>query len=199
MTDTSGSTNTSVAMSDAILIHTLQRALQEIKGAVCGEKNPNWMDDHHVITSRNWIADICDTMLALKRRAPEPAGRLIEDDDGAPVSQAAHDVIAERSRQITAEGWTPEHDDEHEDMSLAQAAACYASSTKMGSELRRDEFAPLESEVPVPVFWPISWSVNWWKPKDYRRDLVRAAAMLIAEIERIDRLQPPTKEPKHGD
>jgi hypothetical protein len=27
----------------------------------------------------------------------------------------------------------------------------------------------------------------WWKPKDRRRDLVRAAALIIAEIERLDR------------
>jgi hypothetical protein len=33
--------------------------------------------------------------------------------------------------------------------------------------------------------WP--WSVQWWKPKDRRRDLVRAGALIVAEIERLDR------------
>jgi len=33
--------------------------------------------------------------------------------------------------------------------------------------------------------WP--WNMVWWKPKNYRRDLVKAAALLVAEIERLDR------------
>ena len=31
------------------------------------------------------------------------------------------------------------------------------------------------------------WSKDWWKPKDKRRDLIRAAALIVAEIERLDR------------
>ncbi|MBV6066532.1 hypothetical protein KUT85_30115, partial [Pseudomonas aeruginosa] len=34
-------------------------------------------------------------------------------DQAGQVPQAWLDVQAERRRQITAEGWTPEHDDEH--------------------------------------------------------------------------------------
>ena len=49
---------------------------------------------------------------------------------GAPVAQnttqAEHDVLAERRRQVEAEGWTPEHDDAHDDGSLALAGAAYA-------------------------------------------------------------------------
>src|SRR5690606_39870520 len=41
---------------------------------------------------------------------------------------AARDVLAERRRQIEAEGWTPEHDDEHSTQELAFAAACYATA-----------------------------------------------------------------------
>jgi hypothetical protein len=33
--------------------------------------------------------------------------------------------------------------------------------------------------------WP--WHDDWWKPKDRRRDLIRAAALIVAEIERLDR------------
>ena len=75
------------------------------------------------------------------------------------------EIEAERRRQIDVEGWTPEHDDQHADGSLAQAAACYA----IGS----------------PLYWP--WDCKWWKPKGERRDLVRAAALIVAEIERLDR------------
>lgn len=40
--------------------------------------------------------------------------------------------------------------------------------------------APLEP-------WP--WEAQWWKCAHPRRTLVKAAALLIAEIERLDRLE----------
>jgi hypothetical protein len=39
----------------------------------------------------------------------------------------------------------------------------------------------------VNSLWPSKWAEHWFKPKDPRRDLVRAAALCIAEIERLDR------------
>lgn len=33
--------------------------------------------------------------------------------------------------------------------------------------------------------WP--WDQSWFKPKDRRRDLVRAGALIVAEIDRLDR------------
>jgi hypothetical protein len=33
--------------------------------------------------------------------------------------------------------------------------------------------------------WP--WDLKWWKPTTPRRDLVKAAALIVAEIERLDR------------
>jgi hypothetical protein len=83
-------------------------------------------------------------------------------------SKAVRDVIDERQRQKDVEGWTPEHDDDHANGEMARAAACYAIGRR------------------VRTFWP--WSEKWWKPKDRRRDLVRAGALIIAEIERFDRL-----------
>lgn len=88
-------------------------------------------------------------------------------------SQAVLDVAAERRRQIEAEGWTPEHDDEHGRGEMALAASCYAG--------------PRPPEGMCPGHWP--WKAEWWKPKDRRSDLVRAAALLLAEIERLDRAQ----------
>jgi hypothetical protein len=43
----------------------------------------------------------------------------------APTA-AVTDVMAERRRQVEQEGWTPGHDDTHDDGSLALAAVCYA-------------------------------------------------------------------------
>lgn len=88
------------------------------------------------------------------------------------MTKAAQDVLAERRRQIEAEGWTPEHDDAYGGPDLAAAAACYA----IGSDEIAYKGRPL---------WP--WKENWWKPSGYRRDLVKAGALILAEIERLDR------------
>lgn len=87
---------------------------------------------------------------------------------GAPG--AAGLIAAERKRQIDAEGWTAEHDDRHEFGELALAAACYALTHRW-----RRAF--------VWRIWP--WSVNNFKPKDRITDLVRAGALIAAEIDRL--------------
>lgn len=90
------------------------------------------------------------------------------------LTDAARDVLAERQRQIEQKGWTPEHDDQHREYTLSGAAACYAAHT-----LAYPEGDP-------PSFWPFHQS--WWKPsEDIRRNWIKAAALLLAEIERHDR------------
>ncbi|WP_329039629.1 hypothetical protein PCP38_00355 [Pseudomonas aeruginosa] len=118
---------------------------------------------------------------------PECGGRydlVAEANITAPagqVPQAWLDVQAERRRQITAEGWTPEHDDEHDNGEMARAAACYALA---GSSAPNDGTAALL----VSLAWP--WDEQWWKPTTTRRDLVKACALGLAEIERLDRAAP---------
>ncbi|AGR46356.1 hypothetical protein [Pseudomonas aeruginosa] len=97
---------------------------------------------------------------------------------GKEVPQAWHDVQAERRRQIEAEGWTPEHDDAHSHGQMARAAACYALA---GSSAPNDGTAALL----VSLAWP--WDEQWWKPSTARRDMVKACALALAEIERLDR------------
>ncbi len=97
---------------------------------------------------------------------------------GKSVPQAWLDVLAERRRQVEAEGWTPEHDDEHDNGEMARAAACYALA---GSSAPNDGTAALL----VSLAWP--WDEQWWKPSTARRDLVKACALALAEIERLDR------------
>lgn len=96
------------------------------------------------------------------------------------LTKAASDVLAERARQINVEGWTPEHDDEHGDGAMAVAAACYALADRAR--------ALIIGTVNIVGLWQwTGWSEQWFKPKDKRRNLVRAAALLLAEIERMDR------------
>ena len=101
--------------------------------------------------------------------------------------QIIAEVAAERERQITQEGWTAEHDDRHDRGELAMAAAAYAETSAIFSGGK-----PLDPSWPYPAIWP--WDQTWWKPKNPRRDLVRAAALIVAEIERLDRQSPPTKD-----
>lgn len=89
----------------------------------------------------------------------------------AKLTQAATDVLAERQRQINAEGWTPEHDDCNRHRELAFAGACYAIASP-------DGFSDI-------VQWP--WQQEWWKPSTPRRNLIKAGALILAEIERLDR------------
>lgn len=103
------------------------------------------------------------------------------------MSQAARDLLAERVRQITHEGWTPEHDDEHDDGSMAQAAGCYALAAAGYYTDASGEIESPESD------WP--WDEQWWKPTTPRRMLVKAGGLILAEIERIDR----TAAPAHGE
>lgn len=88
------------------------------------------------------------------------------------------EIAAERQRQSDAEGYATEHDDEHTDGAIARAACAYAIHTTLPNATYEKHGAP--------AFWP--WQPEAWKPKDKRRDLIRAAALLVAEIERLDRL-----------
>jgi hypothetical protein len=102
-------------------------------------------------------------------------------------SQAALDVLMERDRQVASEGWTAEHDDEHKDGEIAAAAATYAFAASF-SEFRRKRITGINSitnSIALREMWP--WAEKWWKSTDRRRDLVKAGALIIAEIERLDR------------
>jgi hypothetical protein len=111
--------------------------------------------------------------------APRILRAVAAESAAAPAeqTQAARDVLAERRRQVEQEGWKPEHDDQYERHELSLAAGCYL----------------LAGDGPhsgAPASWP--WEQFWWKPADDRRNLVKAAALILADIERIDR-QPATQ------
>ena len=95
------------------------------------------------------------------------------------------DVLAERTRQVMVKRWTPSHDDTHDAGELAAAGSCYALSAAviLNPYTQGDG---VEESTP-PYAWP--WRAEDWKINraDPRRALVKAAALLIAEIERVDR------------
>lgn len=91
---------------------------------------------------------------------------------------ALDDIGAERRRQMAGEGFSPSRDDGYRNGQLARAAAAYASFAGLPDSWR-------VTYPGAPGLWP--WSLEWWKPKSRRDDLVRAGALIVAEIERLDR------------
>lgn len=90
-------------------------------------------------------------------------------------------IAAERKRQVEQEGWSPQHDDEHDLAELLAAACCYAGIT-LGMIVEDN----LGSAEPVPSLW--RWHPDWWKPSDDPvRNLVKAGALIAAEIDRLQR------------
>ena len=84
-------------------------------------------------------------------------------------------IVEERMRQITEEGWTAKHDDQHTEGELALAGACYAVSCYRIFHFFNE-------------FWP--WDMKWWKPAGPIRNLTKAGALIAAEIDRLQRLEP---------
>jgi len=115
---------------------------------------------------------IIEAANSVLERIDEGIAALAKEAAIEAPSQAALDVLAERRRQVEEEGWHPDQDDDYEDGQLSMAAACYAMQGNTPN------YGP-------PPDWP--WDRDWWKPTDDRRNLVKAGALIIADIERIDR------------
>ncbi len=99
-------------------------------------------------------------------------------------NQTLHVIVAitdERDRQLNVEGYTRERDDGYTDGALGFAAVsyiCYALGRPGASG----------------SMWP--WSPATFKPKNQRHDLIRAAALIVAELERLGRVSESTREPQ---
>lgn len=94
--------------------------------------------------------------------------------------KAVEDVLTERLRQIDVEGHSYQKDDKWKETQLAKAAICYAIAAVI-------PFAYVTFDRMISFLWPWDW--KFWKAKDKtpRQRLVVATALLIAEIERMDR------------
>lgn len=107
-----------------------------------------------------------------------------------PEGGGAELIAAERARQVDAEGWTADHDDEHTKHELVRAALCYITPGRFIDT----------PGLAAPKDWP--WEACHWKPKassggpealgvqspaDRIRNLTKAGALLAAEIDRLQR------------
>jgi hypothetical protein len=137
------------------------------------------------------FCDVADYVARLAARA----------DDAARLGDGAALIAAECVRQVSAEGWTAEHDDAHADGSLALAGAVYAWPgqrplfVKKAWPWDRLWFKPTMPEVePARCSCRSVGECNHWgRPtkaslRDARvRDLVKAGALIAAEIDRLQR------------
>lgn len=106
------------------------------------------------------------------------------------MSKASDEVLAERQRQIDAEGYDASHDDDHSPEDIVRAGLTYALLSLAHPDHRGDVSIGLNSGG-VKINWKDHAKLLWpWvdgpKPKNMRRDLVRAAALLIAAVDRMD-------------
>lgn len=107
-----------------------------------------------------------------------------------PLTPFMHAVIAERYRQIEEEGWALDHDDKHDQGELAQAGGAYVIyAAAQVRNFRRvlQRWADQHADYDAPDCWP--WTGQWWKPVkgDYRRNLVKGCALIVADGDRFDR------------
>lgn len=93
-------------------------------------------------------------------------------------------ITAERKRQVTEKGYTPEHDAEHSRGELARAAVAYAIPNRSADEAVR--------------FWPAGWpktpvvnhNVHNPRGREKRiRELAKAGALIAAEIDRLNNVE----------
>ena len=84
-------------------------------------------------------------------------------------------IFRERSRQIAIKGFSNAHDDQFVNDELARVAACYA--------------LPEKNRQVTSGLWPENWNTTKWKPAPDHRivELVRAGALIVAEIDRLQR------------
>lgn len=83
------------------------------------------------------------------------------------------EIAQERGRHVTEKGFSFANDDKYTNHELTRAAVCYIAGQFMAGQFMQ--------------LWP--FNKKWWKPTDRRRDLIKAASLIVAEIERIDRAE----------
>lgn len=96
-----------------------------------------------------------------------------------------YEVLCERRRVIEKEGYSIENDDEYAAGVLASSGAAYAYNA---AEIHLHSLTKQSSLTPDEAAgWGWKLPRVYWKPKDPRRNLIRAMQLILAEIEKMDR------------
>lgn len=94
------------------------------------------------------------------------------------IFEGTDPIAAERYRQIVDKRYTAADDDRYTGGQLMRAAMCYLW-------WEHPEKSPPLGSNGIPVGWP--WLLLYWKPKDRVRNIIRAGALMMAEIDRLRR------------
>ena len=78
-------------------------------------------------------------------------------------------ISEERKRQIEKEGYSLEHDANHNVNEFTFAAMAYLACNFPNNAANE--------------MWP--WELEYWKPKDLRKNLIRAGALIAAALDRL--------------
>ena len=81
-------------------------------------------------------------------------------------------ITQERQRQID-EGYTIKGDQKYQRDQLSLVAISYILA--------------IDEKGSMPLIWP--WNGNTWKPKSREENLIRAGALIAAELDRIHNLE----------
>lgn len=101
------------------------------------------------------------------------------------TSHILAEIGDERTRQILSEGYDHQHDDAHDDFELARAASVLTTYATMPEIDRWVAVRHGPRLYGAELLWP--WDLEHFKLTNPRRDLIKAAALIVAEIERLDR------------
>lgn len=100
-------------------------------------------------------------------------------------------IADERKRQIEVEGYTQQHDLEHDVRELISAARAYTHSANL--HILSESFNPSDSwhKTNEPFYWNEvknlwPWEEEFFKPTTTLRDLVKAGALIAAAIDRLN-------------
>lgn len=132
------------------------------------------------------IADLHDAIGAVERQAKD-LPLLALPPELRPDAIVALNAIAHRRVHQDKKWGGTAHDDEHIHGELAKAGAAYAWFGSLHETLRQVALRP-DSHLNwiLRVIYPSGW-VFGWKRESRRQDLIDAAALIVAEIERLDR------------
>ncbi|MDY0464478.1 DUF551 domain-containing protein [Pasteurella multocida] len=78
-------------------------------------------------------------------------------------------IANERLRQQSEKGFSLNSDTQYTNDELVRAAMCYLQAQSR--------------HAIMPIFWP--WGKKYWNPKDRKENLIRAGALIAAEIDRL--------------
>jgi hypothetical protein len=107
-----------------------------------------------------------------------------EDKKMNEITEGAALIQEERTRQKLVEKFSDEHDDQWVNDELLDVAYCYLAYTHALTTKNYKFFIQKAFK-----WYPKSWSEYWWKPSESKiRNLVKAGALIAAEIDRLKRM-----------